>query len=482
MAGVESSTGMEQVAVRGFSLLQPGTNHGEDARSTWILAVAGLLVAMAAAGALDLSPRWFANNVAMVLLHSARIVLTTAAMGCAAVGVLWYLVSDKPSAGPVWVARNLSSAWVFLPCFQLFDQARSPLALAFAALVAAAFALSLRRLLPLRLEPAPAPASESPLPSLDGLPRADSPLGLATCIAVLLQGTIALALGASLFQASLPLGLAVFLLTWRWSAYETRAADWWGGRYPPLRQFVAAVLMTATVLVPYSIGGKFGWGPHPYRVAIKPVTTPREAHASTGYFGIILYPPPRKTEILAPMTHSDTLIPGSLAKPLVIPFDGPYLYFKQPGVPPGPRAHVAHGKPTDAAINVRSTDLDPIVMEAHQRVSRPIDLDACGEIDVAVSNADTHDGEIDLALMLSDTSLPGRPRQVLAARPVLSSMMNPVPKDRAPVKEVLHFNVPAGAHLRRFDEITVRFLLAPSHARAGAKVSVESFELVPRPK
>ena len=86
----------------------------------------------------------------------------------------------------------------------------------------------------------------------------------------------------------------------------------------------------------------------------------------------------------------------------------------------------------------------------------------------------------DLGLVLTDASLPGRPRQVLAARQVLSSLMDPMPKDRTPVKEVLRFAVPRGTHLRRFDDLTVQFILAPRHARTAAKVSVESFELVPR--
>jgi hypothetical protein len=59
-------------------------------------------------------------------------------------------------------------------------------------------------------------------------------------------------------------------------------------------------------------------------------------------------------------------------------------------------------------------------------------------------------------------------------------MVDPMPQDRKPVKEVLRFAVPAGAHLRRFDDLTVQFILAPRHARTGAKVSLESFELIPR--
>ena len=479
MAGLQSSSGANGGAQeRGFSLLRAGSNHKEDARSTWVLALAGLLVAGCAAEALGLSPRWFANNVAMLLLHATRIVLTTAAMGAAAVSVLWYVVSDKPSAGPAWIVRNLSVGWVFLPCFVLLYQARSVWMLVFAVLVAMGFALSLRRLLPIRVETVSAPEIDSPLPSLNGLPPSDSPWLLAACVAVLLQGAVMLA-GLSMLQASVPLGVAVFLMVWRWSAYETRATEWWAGQYPPLRHMAVAIVVTAFVLVPYTIGEKSGWGIHARMPVVSAAAIP-QAHARSGYFGIILYPPRKKQQLLAPELHKETFAAGALARPLVIPFDGPYFYFRWAGEPPGPKAHVAHGRPTDANVNPRSTDLVPLVMEAHQRISRPISLEACGEIDVTVTNADTREGEIDLGLLLSDASLPAHPRQVLTARPVQSSMVDPMPKDRAPVREVLRFAVPRGAHLRRFDDITLRFMLAPRNNRTGAKVSVESFELVPR--
>ncbi|HKO20821.1 MAG TPA: hypothetical protein VJU82_18245, partial [Acidobacteriaceae bacterium] len=362
----------------------------------------------------------------------------------------------------------------------LFDQARSVWTLLFAAVVAMGFALSLRRLLPRVPEPTRMTrVSDSPLPSLDGLPPADSPILPAIGVAMLLQASVVLALGTSILLGSLPLAAAVFLLTWRWSAYEVRAAEWWGGRHPPLRQLIVAVAVTALMLVPYTFGSGIGFA-NGLRLPVVKTVPPKDARSSSGYFGIILYPPPKKQQLLAPELHTETFAEGGLARPLVIPFDGPYLYFKWAGVPPGPKAHVAHGRPTDANINVRSTDLDPLVMEAHQKISRPINLEACGEIDVTVTNADTNAGEIDLGLMLSDTSLPAHPRQVLAARPLVSSMADPMPKDRIPVNEVLRFAVPRGAHLRRFDEITLRFMLAPRHNRTGAKVSVESFELVPR--
>jgi hypothetical protein len=38
----------------------------------------------------------------------------------------------------------------------------------------------------------------------------------------------------------------------------------------------------------------------------------------------------------------------------------------------------------------------------------------------------------------------------------------------------------AGIGSSSLDEITVAFRLAPRHGRAGAKISIDSFELIPR--
>ena len=477
MAGSQSSSSFAQG--RGFWLLQPGADHSEDARSTWILAVTGLVVAACAAGVLGLSPRWFPDNIVSLVLQAARIVLTTAAIAGGAVWALWYVVSEEPSSGAGWIVRNLSLSWVFLPAFVLFYEARSAWMLAIAPLVAVGFAVSLRRLLPVPPEPVRASRRDTPMPSLNGLPRADSPLLLAACAAALLEGAV-LTAGFSLLMASLPLAFAVFLVTWWWAGYEARAAAWWGGRHPPLRQFAAALAVTSLLLVPYTLGEKSGLGLHTHSEWALKTRTTQPANARSGYFGIILYPPPKKKELLLPPTELGPTIDGGLTQPLLIPFDGPYLYFNESDMRPGPKAHVAHGKPTDAKINVRSTDEEPLLMEAHQKIGRPIRLAACGEIDVVLTNADTRPGEIDLALVLADSSTRGRPRQVLAARQVISSLPESIPQDRAPVKEVLRFAVPAGAHLRRFDDVTVQFILAPRHARTGAKISVESFELIPR--
>ena len=170
---------------------------------------------------------------------------------------------------------------------------------------------------------------------------------------------------------------------------------------------------------------------------------------------------------------------GVKAKPLIIPFDGPYWYFKAPMTGPGPKAHVTFGEPTKA--NVRSTNWMPLRMEAHQNLGLPIDLDCCREIDMKVTNADNRAGRIDIALVLTDAASPGRKQMMLGDEPVVSSIgVRTTTQDRAPVTETLRFAIPKAAGLRRFDEIDVIVQPSVERAKLGSRVAVEEFELVPK--
>jgi len=458
----------------GLAFLSSGGRAGSGFNSTWTLAAAGLIFAATAANLLCLGPRWYSSRFISLVYEPAKFVVVTAATGAVAVQLLWAALDNKPRAGPLWIARNLSTTWVFLPCFVLLYERDSPWMLAIAALATLGTALSLRRLLP---TPAAAILPPNPqtavLPSLDGLPPRDSPLFLAFGVAILAQAATFLAANDALLLAALPLSIGLFLLVWRWSTVEDRAARWWTGQHPPLPQAVVAVVITSLTLIPFQVvGHRFG-----FYAPVHPAPKPAEARDTSGYFGIILYPPPQKKQIVAPRPESDSFTSAS-AKPVTIPFDGPYWYFKAPNRRPGPQPHIAHAKATD--VNVRSTDSEPLLMQAHQNLGLPISLACCREIDINLTNADTRPGAISLAIVLTDTASPGHPSKNLGALPIPSSQADPMPLNRDPVKEVLRFPIPRLAAPHQFDEITVDFLLAPRHARAGAKVSIDSFELIPR--
>jgi hypothetical protein len=135
-------------------------------------------------------------------------------------------------------------------------------------------------------------------------------------------------------------------------------------------------------------------------------------------------------------------------------------------------------------VNVRSTNSAPLLMQAYQNLGAAIDLACCREIEVAITNADTRPGTIALGIRLGDSDSLGDPSLDLGERTIVSSKAAQIPLNRPPVDEVLRFPIPLptprSTTIHRFDEITVVFLSSGERARAGAKVSIQSFTLIPR--
>jgi len=119
-------------------------------------------------------------------------------------------------------------------------------------------------------------------------------------------------------------------------------------------------------------------------------------------------------------------------------------------------------------------------MEAYQNLGTAIDLECCSEIDVAITNADVRPGTIALGIRLADSDSIGDPSQDLGERTIVSSQAAHIPLNRPPVDEVLRFPIPRLTTIHRFDEITIVFLSSGERARAGAKVSIQNFTLIPR--
>ena len=201
---------------------------------------------------------------------------------------------------------------------------------------------------------------------------------------------------------------------------------------------------------------------------------------TSDYIGIILLPPKVKKERVIqppPPEAMGSRIAGP-AKPITIPFDGPYWYFKAPHNQPGNDAHIAQGKPT--ALNIHSSDGAPLLMEAHQDIGLPLDLNRYREIDIALTNADTRPGPITLSLLLTDSKSRGTRSLSLGDRLIVSSQSADIPLTRPAIKEVLHFPIPPASTLSQFDKITVIFRPNSRRAVAGAKVAIDTFVLIPR--
>jgi hypothetical protein len=199
---------------------------------------------------------------------------------------------------------------------------------------------------------------------------------------------------------------------------------------------------------------------------------------SSAYSGVILTVPAKPHSAIKPPTssaHTDFSVP--LSKPVIIPFDGVYWYFRPPDNRPQPNARIQQGDPIKA--NVSSTDYLPLKMEAHQVLSPSIAGDCCHAIRVELLNGDYRPGAIQIEVLLGNTSSKSRPAISLGSIPIPSSELHHIPLNRPPVPESLRFQIPPAARGRRFDEITVILKPAWERNRGGSKITIENFVLLP---
>jgi hypothetical protein len=240
------------------------------------------------------------------------------------------------------------------------------------------------------------------------------------------------------------------------------------------------LLLTSIALIPFLrsvilMGGLGGLLPHVAATAHLPAMKGViEKPAASDYSGIILFVPTKpKEKLVPPPLTQHTALLGAHAKPMVIPFDGAYWYFKWPDLRPKRDARVVKGDPIKA--NVHSTDFRILAMEAHQMLGSPIRMDCCSTMKVSIRNGDNRVGAINVELVLKDKGKP----QSLGTEVLRSSVAAQIALDRAPVDETLSFPVPASMKGKKFDEIAVVIKAARERSRAGAKLAVQEFTLVP---
>jgi hypothetical protein len=270
------------------------------------------------------------------------------------------------------------------------------------------------------------------------------------------------------------------LLVWRWSYRSVKGKR--SKRFLVFRVALVgavAILLTSAVLAPSLSGGYFGARSRAYLGMQKPESARRQTAATdTSYRGIILWTmPPKKKTLAPPSPRENSLSIGRIAKPLIIPFDGVYWYFKKPDTQPHHDAHVVHGDPM--RVDIHSTDWHPLIVEAHQRLGTRLPLTCCSDLEVTIKNGDNRPGDIAIGVLLTDSSSPGRPSEYLGRKVVVSSEAGHFSLNRSPVSEMLTFAIPAHASLREFDEITVVFLPARERSLGGEQIAILCFTLVP---
>ena len=165
-------------------------------------------------------------------------------------------------------------------------------------------------------------------------------------------------------------------------------------------------------------------------------------------------------------------------KPLVIRFDGSYWYYQVAQHGPGLHPHMAHGDPV--AVSIYSTGWVPLAMEGHQTLTRPVDLHSVGAMQVTVRNGDNRRGRIDMGVLLTDSTTPGKPSMYLGTEPMVTTEADHFALKVRPVSEEVRFAIPERREIRKFDEITVLFFPDAARSTLGARVGIEEFELEPK--
>ena len=462
----------------------PDVAHGgaDSSADIWSLVVTGCLSAAMIASLACRLPRGQTLSWATIVSLSIKYIVVVTVAGAIGTSIPWFFLKEKPSFSLAFLSKKVAVSWIFFPCIFLFYRRQSPLMFPALALATVAVTFSLRRLFP-----ASAPPDEgklpywhnADLPNLYGLPIADFRPVRSFFLAICAQAALILATLDQPLSAGILLSMCLSMLVWRWSALVGSAIKQFAGRKQSVLFCAFAICFTVLALLPWVAGKSLG----SKQIAHRPALITHEARESdvpgSDYAGIILWPPPiKKTEIVPPKPHTTSFAIGKASKPVVIPFDGQYWYFKAPNKKPGPRAHIAHGRAT--YVNVHSTDSAPLLMEAYQNLGTAIDLGCCSEIDVAITNADVRPGTIALGIRLADSGSIGEPSQDLGERTIVSSNAAQISLNRPPVEEVLRFPIPRPTTIHRFNEITIVFVSAKERARGGAKVSIQSFTLIPK--
>jgi hypothetical protein len=217
-----------------------------------------------------------------------------------------------------------------------------------------------------------------------------------------------------------------------------------------------------------------GWG------KVAPTTAPPKQKSSpdkssTGYRTIVLWPIEKKEKTIPSPPLKTSLTPG-LAKPWIVPFYGPYWYFKSVGETPGANARTTRGDPLK--VNIHSTDNGPLLMEAHQDLLDPIPLTCCSEIQVVFKN-DPAQGALQLGLSLTDSHSPNKTSPTLGIKHVALGGVEQHLESTSLIEQTLSFPFPKNAQIKKFDRITVMLLPDAKHRTIGRKVAIEKFIIIP---
>ena len=479
-------------------------------RSVAFMVGTGLINAMIAAFILCQLPPSHAPTLQSILVRATLYVGIGALAGLVGTYLHWHSPASPFRTNPPLpfslFALVCAAGWVWVPSMGMFRQQISGLTALVAGIAAFFLTIGLRQSTYFLFAPATqlvdAPAHENFELFAESLasPRAEAS---GYFIAISLFATFAaLATHQNLIAAAL-LASSTFLLAWKRTFVSSSSPS---NRYrrPALRLalvVIPAVLVTAWALldgvahrnrVEAAAALAAAEAALAHEDASEQAQPQSSATGTGGYESLILWPFPEKKPIVAPIPLQSSFLTPGTTKPLIIRFDGAYWYLQPPDRRPGPTAHQAHGTPFSAEI--RSINDLPLVMDAHQPLGASIPIARCGKIEVEIESRDNRSGSIEMAVLLTDASAPGKPDLYLGQKTIPSSQPKPVAIDLAsgtrpasamkpaPVIETLEFTVPEAAKIRKFNEITVMLLSDRDidSAHVGPKIGVRQFQLFPR--
>jgi hypothetical protein len=465
-----------------YQLFVAEEQYGKVSPRGWLALATGLNLAIAVCNLICKSPQTHTLSWAARLLSPVVYLLIACLVGAAGT---WIMLPRSSRRQFRSLSRCGVRGWVFVPAIILFLQQESVWALLVAVVAAALMAAYLYRF----TEAMPYDAHETPRSQQyieRGLfatqvrlaPTSWVPFGLSLG----LYGAFLSAVAGKIILVTVLLAASTFLLVLQIKAAQTKkdlGQSENTDRRTQLYSLIATAFFCAFIALSASANvwrdPLLGWGRVPSSLAPTKQQSPSD-HSSSGYRTIVLWPIQKQEKLIpSPPRNINVSSPG-IAKPWIIPFDGPYWYFKFPGESPGPNTRSTQGDPLK--VNVHSTDSSPLLMEAHQHLPEPIDLACCREMQIVFRN-DVSLGAFAVGISLTDSHSKGTFPQGLGIKYVAPSAADYSPGDTSPVEETLTFPFPKPGIVKKFDTITVTLLSGAKHLTAGRKVAVERFVMIP---
>ena len=446
----------------------------------WGLYLSGLLAAMVAA--VWMRPPGVGHSFGRAVAVAAVWMAATVLAGVAGLGVGESFLEGRPAYPRMNFVVGAATTWVLLPPMLLCWVRGSGWAAAISAVAGAVMAACVWGRTP-RVDLAEEWEPWSEDPRFAGLPAPDSGRPRAFAIAVCVELAVVLASRGEVFVAMTLSGVAAFLFVWkRMASLDAKARERLARRAVGAS---AAVLMAMLIVIPLLLA-RFvrmnGGMETTAQAAARTRADTEKGEAADaypdGYQGIVLFTVKDKSKELPPVPMERDVLRTGMKKPLVIRFDGSYWYYQAPEHGPGVHPHLTHGDPV--AVSIYSTGWVPLAMEAHQTLAEPVDLHSVGAMEVTVRNGDNRRGRIDMGVLLTDSTTPGKPSMYLGTGPIVSTEADHFTFKANPVSEEVRFAIPERRGIRRFDEVTVLFFPEGERATLGARVGIEQFELTPR--